>query len=105
MAWLLAAVVEPHDFPHTQPTTAAAAAAAGGGGSGGSGGGGENANQGENEEQELVVVEDGLEGYDAADSGDSSHERPAGGETLAKKLATRKRTASFLHQLLITVIL
>lgn len=46
--------------------------------------------------------EDGREAYDAADSADS-YERDAAAETLAQKLAKRKRAASFLHQLLLTV--
>lgn len=90
MAWLLAAVVEPHDATHVHPTAA------------GGGDGGGNTMQNEHAEQEMVVVEDSLERTTAADSADS-YERVAGGEALAKKLATRKRAASFLHQLLITV--
>lgn len=90
MAWLLAAVVEPLDETPTVPA----------GGDGGDGGG--NADPRENEGQEAVVGEDGLEIYDSDDS-DASFERVAGRETLAKMLATRKRAASFLHQLLITV--
>ena len=91
MAWLLSAVVEPQDFTHTQPTAAA-------------GGDGYSTDQAENEDQKMVLEEEDSGGrYDAADS-DDSYEGDAGdGEAMAKKLAIRKRAASFLHQLLITV--
>lgn len=89
MAWLLAAVVEPLDSAQAHPTV-------------GGGDGGDIADPGENESQELVAEEDGLAGYDVGDS-DDSFERVARRESLAKNHATRKRAASFLHQLLITV--
>lgn len=91
MAWLLAAVVEPDDSTHTNPTT------------GGGGGGLDNANQREAAEQEGVVEEDGLERYHAIAPAGLYERGTAAGAALAKNLVTRKRAASFLHQLLITV--
>lgn len=91
MAWLLAAVVEPDDSTHVYPT-----------GAGGYGGVDHAIELNSAGLHAVVEEEDGVGRYDAVSSPDSS-ERIAAGAALVKALATRKRAASFLHQLLITV--
>lgn len=88
MAWLLAGVMEPDSSESFHRSAV--------------GGGGEDEEGLENERATDSSGEESRSGYDIVAPA-YPDTKMAAGEALAQNLATRKRAASFLHQLLVTV--